>query len=70
MLRGMHLHDHSCLFCFGYVQLQATVSAVDQRLHVDCSDNHFVPLTDTGAHICMDFIRTNRAVHINETGNL
>ena len=70
MLRGMHLNDHSFLLCFGYVQLQATGSAVDQRLDVYCPDNHFVPLTDTDAHICMEFIRTNRAAHVNETGNL
>lgn len=72
MLRGTCPNDRSCLLCFGCVQLQAAGRAVDQRLDVYCPDNHFAPLTDTDAdaHICMEFIRTNRAAHVNETGNL
>lgn len=57
----MCLNDHSCLFCFGYVVLQTTGSAVGQRLSVYCPDNNLIPLTDTDAPFCMEFISTNRA---------
>lgn len=70
MLRGMRLNDHPCSLFFVYVQLQAAGSGVDQRLSVYYPDKHCVPLSDTDAHICIEFIRTNRATHVNDTGNL
>lgn len=44
------------------------ISAADEGLHVQCLDNHFVPLSDTDAHDCMGFVSINRSAHVNETG--